>query len=154
MVGIDGEHRQIQEGVAQDHRLHEPKVLPQAADERGEPPHPRALAAAVEADLVVDPHQLAAGGAEDGAGALAAEHGGTLSQRINLRGSTSETHLPGRLSWIGIAADRLVLRSLPGIVDRRLLRRSLGPVLRLLTLRIIGGLAGIAVAAGVEGVHG
>src|SRR5436305_640471 len=80
MGGIHDEHRQVEEDVAEDHRLDEPQVLPQVADHRGEPPHPRPPPAAVEADLVVDPHQLAAGGAENGAGALAAEHGGVLYQ--------------------------------------------------------------------------
>src|SRR5947199_226741 len=61
-----------------------------AAHGRGEPPHARPLPATVEADLVVDPDQLAAGGAEDGAGALAAEHGedfisGGYPQRIAWR---------------------------------------------------------------------
>ena len=74
-AGIDGEHRQIEEGVADDHRLHEPHVPAQPRTSGGEPPHPGPLPPAVETDLVVDPHQLAAGGAENGAGALRAEHG-------------------------------------------------------------------------------
>jgi hypothetical protein len=63
--------------------------------------------------------------------------------------------LPGGFSGIGVAAGRLVLRNLAGIVDRRLLQRIfVGIVLRLFALRVVGGLAGVAVAAGVEGVHG
>jgi hypothetical protein len=64
-------------------------------------------------------------------------------------------NLTGRFPGIGVVADRLVFRELPGIVDRRLLQRVLdGIVLRLLTLRDVDRLAGVAVAAGVVGVYG
>jgi hypothetical protein len=64
-------------------------------------------------------------------------------------------NLTGRLFCVGVAADRLVFRDLPGIVDRRLLQRVLdGIVLGLLALRDVDRLAGVAVAAGVVGVHG
>jgi len=65
------------------------------------------------------------------------------------------SNLTGRLPGIGVAADRLVFRDLPGIVDRRLLQRVLdGVVLRLLALRDVDRLAGVAVAAWVVGIDG
>jgi hypothetical protein len=64
------------------------------------------------------------------------------------------SNFEGGLPGIGIAADRLVLRRLPRIIDRRLLQGGLvGIVDRLLALRVVDGLARIAVAAGVEGVY-
>jgi hypothetical protein len=67
----------------------------------------------------------------------------------------SAAHLPGGLPRIRIAARRIVRRHLVGIVDRRLLQGVLDQiVVRLLALGVVGGLAGIAVAARVEGVYG
>ncbi len=63
--------------------------------------------------------------------------------------------MEGRLPGIGVAAVRLVLRNPSGIMDRRLLQWILVRiVVRLLAFRIVGGLARIAVAAGVEGIDG
>lgn len=63
--------------------------------------------------------------------------------------------MEGRPPGIRVAAGRLVFWNPSGIVDRRLLQWILVRiVLRLLALRIVGGLARIAVAAGIEGIDG
>src|SRR6185295_4304552 len=87
----------IEERGPHDDRLHEPHVLAEMAQDGREPPHSRPLPAAVEADLVVDPYQLAAGGAEGRAGALAAEHDGAYFIRAALPSTSREQLCRGAL---------------------------------------------------------
>ena len=86
-LGIDHQRGDIEERRPHDDRLDEPRVLPQVAEDGGESEHPWVFAAAVGALLGGGADQLAAGGADDRAGALFPKHGGgTLSEGQSLRG--------------------------------------------------------------------